>query len=146
MSNYARYKEWWIRTQSQDYSPSLYTSSIVGNGFVRHINSMTPYEILEMLEDWKEVVDKEDEDKETLKELGRIEFVEETIAEDGTANMTFEVDDAASKLIEEIGLRFLVTCAAYDLDLEDAFNAVSDRGEYLQQKPNDNEESSSLGE
>jgi hypothetical protein len=54
MSNYARYKEWWIRTQSQDYSSSLYTSNIVGNGFVHHINSMTLYEILEMLEDWKE--------------------------------------------------------------------------------------------
>ena len=80
------------------------------------------------------------EEEETVNKIGRIEFVEETIAEDGTTNMTFEVDDAASKLIEEIGLRFLVTCAAYDLDLEDAFNAVSDRGEYLQQKPDGGKE------
>lgn len=137
MSNYARYKEWWIRTQSQDYSPSLYTSNIVGNGFVHHINSMTPYEILEMLEDWKEVVNKEDEDKETLKELGHIQFVKEDTAEDGSSLVTFEVDAAATKLISSVGLRFIVTCAAYGLDLEDGFKAVSDRGEYLSQEPDD---------
>jgi len=131
MSNYERYKEWWIRTQSQDYSPSLYTSSIVGNGFVHHINSMTPYEILEMLENWKEMMNKEDEDKE----LGHIQFVEETVAEDGTSLVSFEVDAAATKLISSVGLRFIVTCAAYGLDLEDGFKAISDRGEYLQQEP-----------
>lgn len=90
--------------------------------------------------------DNEVEEEETVNKIGRIEFVEEKTKEDGSSLMTFEIDDAASKLIEEIGLRFLVTCAAYDLDLEDAFNAVSDRGEYLQQKPNDNEESSRIGE
>lgn len=67
--------------------------------------------------------------------IGNIQFVEETIAEDGTANMTFEVDEAATKLISSVGLRFIVTCAAYGLDLEDGFRAVSDRGEYLQQTP-----------
>lgn len=67
--------------------------------------------------------------------IGNIQFVEETIAKDGTANMTFEVDEAATKLISSVGLRFIVTCAAYGLDLEDGFRAVSDRGEYLQQTP-----------
>jgi hypothetical protein len=67
--------------------------------------------------------------------IGYIQFVEETIAEDGTANMTFEVDEAAKKLIASVGLRFIVTCAAYGLDLEDGFKSVSDRGEYLQQTP-----------
>lgn len=67
--------------------------------------------------------------------IGNIQFVEETIAKDGTANMTFEVDAAATKLISSVGLRFIVTCAAYSLDLEDGFEAVSDRGEYLQQTP-----------
>ena len=68
-------------------------------------------------------------------ELGHIKFVEETIEEDGKALMTFEVDEAATKLISSVGLRFIVTCAAYGLDLEDGFKAVSDRGEYLQQNP-----------
>lgn len=82
----------------------------------------------------------------TVNKTGCIQFVEEKTKEDGSSLMTFEIDDAASKLIEEIGLRFLVTCAAYDLDLEDAFNAVSDRGEYLQWWGDGNEGSSSLGE
>lgn len=75
------------------------------------------------------------EDKEAQKELGHIQFVEETVAEDGTSLITFEVDAAATKLISSVGLRFIVTCAAYDLDLEDGFKAISDRGEYLQQTP-----------
>jgi len=92
---------------------------------------MTPYEILEMLENWKEMMNKEDEDKE----LGHIQFVEETVAEEGTSLVSFEVDAAATKLISSVGLRFIVTCAAYGLDLEDGFKAISDRGEYLQQEP-----------
>lgn len=85
-------------------------------------------------------------EEETVNKIGRIEFVEEKTKEDGSSLMTFEIDDAASKLIEEIGLRFLVTCAAYDLDLEDAFNAVSDRGEYLQQEPDGGKEFWDFGE
>lgn len=69
------------------------------------------------------------------KELGHIQFVEETITEDGSSLMTFEVDAAATKLISSVGLRFIVTCAAYGLDLEEGFKAISDRGEYLQQEP-----------
>jgi hypothetical protein len=75
------------------------------------------------------------EDKETQKEIGHIQFVEETVVEGGSSLMTFEVDAAATKLISSVGLRFIVTCAAYGLDLEDGFKAVSDRGEYLSQEP-----------
>ena len=67
--------------------------------------------------------------------IGHIKFVEETVAEGGSSLMTFEVDAAATKLISSVGLRFIVTCAAYGLDLEDGFKAVSDRGEYLSQEP-----------
>ena len=82
------------------------------------------------------------EDKE--KELGHIQFVEETVAEDGSSLVTFEVDAAATKLISSVGLRFIVTCAAYDLDLEDGFKAISDRGEYLSQEPDDINEGTSI--
>jgi hypothetical protein len=71
-------------------------------------------------------------------EIVHIKFVEETVAEGGSSLMTFELDTAATKLISSVGLRFIVTCAAYGLDLEDGFKAVSDRGEYLSQEP-DNE-------
>jgi hypothetical protein len=84
------------------------------------------------------------EDKETQKELGHIKFVEETVAESGSSLMTFEVDAAATKLISSVGLRFIVTCAAYGLDLEDGFKAVSDRGEYLSQEPDDINEGTSI--
>ena len=78
------------------------------------------------------------------KELGHIQFVEETITEDGSSLMTFEVDAAATKLISSVGLRFIVTCAAYDL--EDGFKAISDRGEYLQQQPDDGKDFWDIGE
>lgn len=80
------------------------------------------------------------EDKETQKELGHIQFVEEIVEEGGNSLMTFEVDAAATKLISSVGLRFIVTCAAYSLDLEDGFKAISDRGEYLTQEPDDSNE------
>lgn len=82
--------------------------------------------------------------EETQKELGHIKFVEETVAEGGSSLMTFEVDAAATKLISSVGLRFIVTCAAYGLDLEDGFKAVSDRGEYLSQEPDDINEGTSI--
>lgn len=89
----------------------------------------------EVIENWKEVVNKDEEKGDMQKELGHIQFVEETLAEDGSSLVTFEVDAAATKLISSVGLRFIVTCAAYGLDLEDGFKAVNDRGEYLQQEP-----------
>jgi hypothetical protein len=101
---------------------------------------MTPYEILEMLEDWNDVM----EDEETQKEIGYIQFVEHIVEEGDNSLMTFEVDAAATKLISSVGLRFIVTCAAYSLDLEDGFKAVSDRGEYLSQEPDDINEGTSI--
>jgi hypothetical protein len=86
------------------------------------------------------------EHEETQKELGHIKFVEETVTEDGSSLMNFEVDAAATKLISSVGLRFIVTCAAYGLDLEDGFKAVSDRGEYLAQEPDDNKDVGDIGE
>lgn len=72
-----------------------------------------------------------------MTDLPVVKFIEETIEEDGSSLATFEVDEAAEKLCSEIGLRFIVTCAFYNLDLEDAFRAVSDRGKYLQQEPDE---------
>ena len=90
--------------------------------------------------------DNEVEEEETVNKIGRIQFVEETVAEDGSSLMTFEIDAAATKLISSVGLRFIVTCAAYDLDLEDGFKAISDRGEYLQQEPDGDKEFLDFGE
>ena len=83
-------------------------------------------------------------EEETVNKIGRIQFVEEKTKEDGSSLMTFEIDAAATKLISSVGLRFIVTCAAYSLDLEDGFKAVSDRGEYLSQEPDDINEGTSI--
>lgn len=85
-------------------------------------------------------------EEETVNKIGRIQFVEEKTKEDGSSLMTFEVDAAATKLISSVGLRFIVTCAAYGLDLEDGFKAISDRGEYLQQQPDDGKDFWDIGE
>jgi hypothetical protein len=68
-----------------------------------------------------------------MNDLPVIEFIEETVAEDGSSRMSFEVDERAKLLCAEFGLRLVVTCAAYSIDIEDAFQAIIDRGEYLKQ-------------
>jgi hypothetical protein len=70
-----------------------------------------------------------------MTDLPVIEFIEETVAEDGSSRMSFELDEKAKLLCAEFGLRLVVTCAAYGLDIEDAFRVVVDRGEYLKQEP-----------
>lgn len=54
--------------------------------------------------------------------------------EDGGATYTFDLDDSTEKLVAELGLRLTLTCAAYGLDIEDAFQAIVDRGVYLAQE------------
>ena len=54
--------------------------------------------------------------------------------EDGGATYSFDLDERTEKLVAELGLRLILTCAVYDMDIEDAMQAVSDRGEYLSQE------------
>jgi hypothetical protein len=53
-------------------------------------------------------------------------------------SMNFELSDEAYKMCAEFGLRLVVTCAAFGLDIDDAFKAVVDRGQYLSQEPEEN--------
>ena len=48
--------------------------------------------------------------------------------EDGSATYTFDMDDASSKKITELGLEFILTCAAYGLDIQDALTLISNYG------------------
>ena len=54
--------------------------------------------------------------------------------EDGGATYTFDVDEKVTKQVAQLGLRLTLTCAAYGLDFEDAFQAIVDRGKYLAQE------------
>jgi hypothetical protein len=49
--------------------------------------------------------------------------------EDGSATCTFDIDDISSKKITELGLEFILTCAAYGLDIQEAFEVLRDYGE-----------------
>ena len=54
-------------------------------------------------------------------ELSTIVITEVTEHEDGSATYTFDMDDASSKKITELGLEFIITCAAYGLDIQEMF-------------------------
>jgi hypothetical protein len=54
--------------------------------------------------------------------------------EDGGATYTFDVDEKVAKQVAQLGLRLTLTCAAYGLDIEDAFQSIVDRGKYLAQE------------
>ena len=61
-------------------------------------------------------------------ELAMIVVTEVTEHEDGSATYTFDIDDVSSKKITELGLEFILTCAAYGLDIHDALIVISDYG------------------
>ena len=48
--------------------------------------------------------------------------------EDGSATYTFDLDDASSKKITELGLELVITCAAYGLDIHDALTHLIEYG------------------
>jgi hypothetical protein len=54
MSNYARYKQWWIEHEAPHVVPSLYYGDTPEIAFRQHIKDMSIYELMETLEDWKE--------------------------------------------------------------------------------------------
>lgn len=51
--------------------------------------------------------------------------------EDGSADLTFYSDDKTQKAMNEIGVRLVLTCAAYDLSIEKAMMMVESVGNAL---------------
>jgi len=62
--------------------------------------------------------------------------------DDGSATYTFDIDDISSKKITELGLEFILTCAAYGLDIADALKVLADYGKSIEgsDTPNETEE------
>jgi hypothetical protein len=54
MTNYVRYKQWWIKHEAQHNIPSLYYGDTPETAFRQHINGMSLYQLMETLEDWEE--------------------------------------------------------------------------------------------
>ena len=67
-------------------------------------------------------------------EVGHLVIVDVTENEDGGTTYKFDLDDKSEQLVAELGLRLTLTCAAYGMDIEDALQAIVDRGEYLSQE------------
>ena len=56
--------------------------------------------------------------------------------EDGSATFHFDLDEKAQKAMADLGLEFAIYCAAYQMDIQDAFDLISREGKLreLQQK------------
>jgi len=46
--------------------------------------------------------------------------------EDGSATYSFDMDPASTKRITELGLEFLLYCAAYGMDIQDALSLIAE--------------------
>lgn len=66
--------------------------------------------------------------------VGHLVITDVVEQEDGGATYSFDLDDKTEKLVAELGLRLILTCAAYDMDIEDALQSIVDRGKYLSQE------------
>jgi hypothetical protein len=64
----------------------------------------------------------------TEEQLGTIVIADSVEHEDGSATYTFDMDEASSKKVTELGLEFILTCAAYGLDIQDALELISTEG------------------
>lgn len=65
-------------------------------------------------------------------ELAMIVVTDVVEHEDGSATYTFDIDDVSSKKITELGLEFILTCAAYGLDIQEALKVLADYGKKIE--------------
>jgi len=61
-------------------------------------------------------------------ELAMIVITDTVEHEDGSATYTFDMDSASQKRVTELGLEFIITCAAYGVDIQEALKVVADYG------------------
>lgn len=54
-----------------------------------------------------------------------IGIVGEVEHEDGSATYSFDLDEAAQKSLTELGLKFVLYCAAYQLDIQEVFDHIA---------------------
>ena len=70
-----------------------------------------------------------------MTDVSTIVITEVVEHEDGSATYTFDMDDASTKKITELGLEFILTCAAYGLDIQDALAHISNYGKEKEDGP-----------
>ena len=62
-------------------------------------------------------------------ELSTIVIADTIEHEDGSVTCTFDMDDASSKKMAELGIELILTCAAYGLDVQQALEDIRWAGE-----------------
>ena len=82
--------------------------------------------------DESEASDESDEMRDLPKIV--VESVDEH--EDGSATFHFDLDEKAQKAMADLGIEFVMYCAAYQMDIQDALDLISREGKLkeLQQK------------
>jgi hypothetical protein len=60
--------------------------------------------------------------------VGHLVITDVVEDEFGGATYKFDLDKRTEKLLAELGLRLILTCAAYDMDIEDAIQSIVDSG------------------
>lgn len=63
-----------------------------------------------------------------IEQLGMIVITDTVEHEDGSATYTFDMDEASTKKVTELGLEFILTCAAYGVDIQDALELIAADG------------------
>jgi len=74
-------------------------------------------------------------DEQYNEQLAMIVITNITENDDGSVSYTFDIDDVSSKKITELGLEFILTCAAYGLDIHDALVHLRKYGEEKTDEP-----------
>ena len=78
-------------------------------------------------------------DEKIGNELSMIVITDTVEHEDGSASYTFDMDEASQKKVTELGLEFILTCAAYGVDIQDALELIAADGKMRElQKEYDN--------
>jgi hypothetical protein len=63
------------------------------------------------------------------KTVGEIEVLDIVDQEDGSAIITFDMSQEATKSMAQYGLKFVLLSAAYDVTIDEAFARIAGRSE-----------------
>jgi hypothetical protein len=58
---------------------------------------------------------------------GEVEVLDIEDQEDGSAKITFDLSQEATKIMAQYGLKFTLVCAAYDITIEEGFDRIAGR-------------------
>ena len=76
------------------------------------------------------------DESDEMRDLPKIVVESVDEHEDGSATFHFDLDEKAQKAMADLGIEFVMYCAAYEMDIQDALDLISREGKLkeLQQK------------